>query len=1331
MHSVQFEISKPTDESAFEDMCARIYGVVFDDPQPQTNGRRGQAQGGIDVFVDAPEGRIGIQCKKYADGALKFKHVEQEVSKADSARAPIVRLIVATTATSDAGLLRAVQELSDKRVSMGKYPVRIEFWQEICRHIQGNSILQNDYAPNAPGALFHRIEKQQAELRANIFQVNSTLEILAGLPSARADSINKFLSSQLDKVNDVLQEARFNDALDAVTRIGSDMALFDAHQQARWHVQRGICTWHLQSGAEAAADFLRAAELYPDDEKIVAAKIRGLLFLEKTDDAIAIGQDATQRFPASVHVWISYMNARLVKGDALALTDFPASMREDSDVLQLAAWSCKHTGDLNGAVVLSTKATTKENAGFFARSTALSFLLDTATVDPVQASHGILNTATLKSLRHATNAFSPRRENLWPVQSPKAVQEVIEHLAYSYIILGTPQETLILIEEARHADALSSRLKRVALDAYRRLNLIDEFNRFGKEWFGSLDEEGLILIAENASNTGDVSLIESVRAQLQKKGPIEEKFDSLLLAMRWVALSRAASGMQQALAEVHVANISKSDNIALICGGARILHAAKDSASTAAAIERAQTLVSKDASPLNRMLLADLLFETRNLGLAAKLYEGFTTKGCHSELHNRLLYAYISSGALHKARELIRAFPEQWTSDERALSLAIDLGNKTSDWESLVPLAEVNSERRPDDVGAWLLRLTLDLKMCKMSRLHSTLEAVPAELTGAARLLAHVAALELRFGQAAKGMRRLYSMFRRKHEDATASSAYLVTILGATSELPFMEDTLPKVISGSTVSLKNDLGEVLMLSLEPEGFDDLPSKEGFYAASSETAKVLNGKTLGEKISLPGPFGSTRNFLINGITSTYRWLLQEAQKRVNSLSKSEIPILSLSVPQNDNGADFSHVHAMLKKQSEHIRHSLQIYANGPITIGILSQLLGRNVIDIISGWPLDAPPLYVCTGTNDERNNAVNLLIRANADYVIDAATIAELGIVECLDVLSILPRVYISTKAIEVLEAHLDEANTARSNGSMYDENGRMRFVEFSEKEKSRRKSLAQKMLDAAKDYCITLPAYGPVETPKALHKFQEVLSDEEYAALLLSSEKNATLFSIDGRLSQIGKAENNFTSVWPQEVIRFAVERKKLESRKYHFAVISMFLRKRSFISLGPLDLVFMCLQGGYILQEGLQRFKEYLSSASSEYNSVLQVAFDFLELQAQHRTQVKAFAELLEHILEAVLRHPESTHPELLAQADMVITRIAFANNRQMIPYALVEEDREARILSFIKAFKVSIQKATKFAATPLQCREIKLYVLHCKSSPLLMHGEPPKLSIAVNPA
>lgn len=183
MHNVQFEISKPTDDGAFEDMCARIYGTVFNDPLPQTNGRRGQKQGGIDVFIDAPEGRLGVQCKRYADGALRLKHVEHEVLEADKANTPIVRLIVATTATSDAVLLREVQDLSDARVAKGQYPVKIEFWQDLCRHIRGSSKLQNDYAPNAPGAVFHRLDEQNSGIEANLLSINSKLEVLTGLPS--------------------------------------------------------------------------------------------------------------------------------------------------------------------------------------------------------------------------------------------------------------------------------------------------------------------------------------------------------------------------------------------------------------------------------------------------------------------------------------------------------------------------------------------------------------------------------------------------------------------------------------------------------------------------------------------------------------------------------------------------------------------------------------------------------------------------------------------------------------------------------------------------------------------------------------------------------------------------------------------------------------------------------------------------------------------------------------------------------------------------------------------------------------------------------------------
>ncbi len=94
MHAVQFEITKPTDDSAFEDMCARIYGELFGDPMPKINGRRGQAQGGVDIFVNSGAGRLGIQSKRYVDGALKLKLVEKELERADKMKLPIIKLVV-------------------------------------------------------------------------------------------------------------------------------------------------------------------------------------------------------------------------------------------------------------------------------------------------------------------------------------------------------------------------------------------------------------------------------------------------------------------------------------------------------------------------------------------------------------------------------------------------------------------------------------------------------------------------------------------------------------------------------------------------------------------------------------------------------------------------------------------------------------------------------------------------------------------------------------------------------------------------------------------------------------------------------------------------------------------------------------------------------------------------------------------------------------------------------------------------------------------------------------------------------------------------------------
>ena len=1330
MHNVQFEITKPTDEAAFEDMCTRIYGTVYKDPLPQTNGRRGQAQGGIDVFIDGPDGRIGIQCKRYADGALKFKHIEHEASEADRANSPVVLLIIATTATSDVGLLSQVQGLSDQRLGEGKYPVKIEFWQDICRHIRGSSKLQNDYAPNAPGAFFHRSEEHHAETRTSLLSIEAKLEVLTGLPIGRSDSVNKFITSQLDAVNEVLLAARFKDAQEDLLRIGSNMSLFDAHQQARWYVQRGVCTWHLENGALAAPDFLHAAELFPDDEKITAAKVRGLLFLDRFDEALQVGQEALERFPASEHVWIAYANARMFKELPVLLTDAPAVMRENADVLQLLAWVRKKAGDLAGAVELSAKALSKAGSAFFVRNTALAFALEAATSDVVRFSNGLVSEAAIATLNSAVDAFSPRNERVWSVQSPESVQDALTHLGFSYLVLGKPEEALVLIEEARHRGALSPRLKRVLLETYCRQDRLGELVQCGREWLDELEEEALILVAETASNAGEASLVDAVLARVEKNGAKKESALPLLQALRWVALWNSGVGRKQALEDIRAADVVSSNFLGLLCGAARVLHAAEDEEAAEAVITKACSLASDKTASSERLLLADLLFATDRFELAARQYEMLAPNGKHSELHNRLLRCYVRTGALRKAKQLVLSFPDSWTSDERALSLAIELGQQASDWSFLHPLAALHCEQRPLEAGAWLLRLVLDLKMRMMARFHHVLESIPEQLSGPPRLLAQVASLELRFGRQESGMRRLYGMFRRNLDDATVASSYFITMVAAPADLPFMEDSLESVRAGAAVILKDDFGERMTLVLDPDGFESLPPRDGFFVPTSETACHLVGAVVGQSIKLPGAFGTERHFVVDGVTTAFRHLIRIAQDRVKSPAVSNLPVMSVPIPTTEEGADFSHMHAMLKRQSEHSKRALQAYGESPITVGMLARLLGRNVVDMITGWSFDAPPLFVSTGTTEQREAALKLLQRGDAEYVVDAATITELAVLERLDVLEALPCVYISTKSVETLEARLEEAKLFRSEGQMFDDNGVMRLVEYTDRDRELHAKFIQGMVDAARQRCTVLPAYGPEELPIEFDRETTVLEEEELATLLLSAEKNATLFTVDGRLAQFCYLVLGRMSVSPQEVLRHAVVIGKLKPQHYSFVVARMFLRNRSFVSLGANDFLSMLRQGGATFKDGFRRFKEYLSSSAIDFNSALDVAFESLELQARHPTQFRAFFELFGHLMEALLRHPHCERIRVLNHANDFVCAFAQSNSGESVLYAPAERQRQSREKYLVQLFADEFKSAEEFSRS-LGQRAIKLGVLMCAQPPCLVFDggglEPDNLSSA----
>lgn len=240
------DISKPKNAEDFEEFCLITYRVVFGDPTATKNGRSGQKQHGVDIFLHRQGQRIGIQCKRVTFSELTEKIIDAEVALADEGKVPITELIIATTAPNDTKLIRYAQDLSDRRKSNGLFTVSLAFWDTLESFVRQYPELEYLFSPNAPGGAFYQSSQQHDESFHLLEKIHaavssSGLGSQGILPEARHDSLNKVITGQLDDIRKSILAGKFRDALDRITNIGNSFDTFDAHQRFRWHSQRAIC----------------------------------------------------------------------------------------------------------------------------------------------------------------------------------------------------------------------------------------------------------------------------------------------------------------------------------------------------------------------------------------------------------------------------------------------------------------------------------------------------------------------------------------------------------------------------------------------------------------------------------------------------------------------------------------------------------------------------------------------------------------------------------------------------------------------------------------------------------------------------------------------------------------------------------------------------------------------------------------------------------------------------------------------------------------------------------------------------------------------------------
>jgi tetratricopeptide (TPR) repeat protein len=1318
LHTIAIEIPKPKNESDFERMCAQIYGVVYRDPLPKINGRKGQSQGGVDIFISPKEsGRIGVQCKKYFLTVLTEKHIYAEVKAADDIGTPIECLLIATTSPNDATLLKKVQKLSDDRKAKSLFAVEVEFWGDIELRIAAHPVLQDSYAPQLPGAAYYRQELALNTISKMVIETNEKIVVnQASLPPGKDSSLDKVISAQLDQTNEFLKVFRFKDGIAHLAIVGKDLSLLDSHQKARWHLQYGLCLWLSQGDTdEAATHFINAEENYPNDDRMSAAKMRGLMLKGDNDAALIAGQEAIKRFPESVHVWLSYANAKLIKGEQIGLDAFPSSMRTETEVLHIAALAAHKDGDLVLAQKISLQAAVHPGAGFFTRAGALQLTVELASSTPVASYHGFLPEFNLEALKKVVELFEPRVEKLWAVQS-SAINETASQLGYALLIQLRYQEALDLVAQAQERGISTKELFRVHIQALSEQKGYKEALSLAKERFNDLNAEALLIASELAEKLGDVEFIERAinSAKLWTK-PATETID-ILIGMRWAALVREGKS-ELAVREILESDLEAKGTFNQICSATRILFTDGKRKEASKLVERARVLVSTGSRDTENLMLAELFYKVALWTEAEKIYETIAPVGKLSSLHNQLLACHIKTLNRKKAKALLASFPDNWPENDVTRELAIELGQSAGDWEFLRPLAQAQLTKAPERAISWVFQLDVFFKIKSLAEFQDLLQQVPEDLAGKIPSISRLASIELRYGQAQRGLRRLYRLVRRNFEEPEVFSTYFLSIVAGPKNLPMFDHAMSAVVAGTAITLCDDVGQEQTIIIDPLDTGELPKRDGFSAPNSVQAIKLIGAVVGQTIGIPDSFGGVRNFTVKAVQSAYLDMLILARAKADSVhGLPNMKTIKIGTT-GDSVNDFSSMHLELRRASEKTKRIFDTYVEGRLTLGSFCRMQGQSPIDVATGWPSDGPSLYVGAGDMQERTDALTILQSDNVNYVTDSLTIAEIVNFGMQEIFATLPNVYISPVTFQVLENYLVQAQADASVGTAADINGKLTVFEHDDNYRHRRLRLANSMIDLVKQNCIVQPAYGDLAPAVEYAEIADILEAEEREMLLLAKEHAGVLFTLDGRLRQIAKFALDIRGVWPQVVLMHCGAFEKITKEKYSAFVIAQFLNNRSFVSLGAHDLVWMVKQGGSYLQRGMALFKIYIESLTTEFKSTYDVAFNFLSHAANQSIHLGAFGELLIHIVEAFLRRkdcPTDLIDDVAFRLDALTESIAEPD----YPYHLANNEPNKRLNSQRLYLRKCLVEASKTAASSSSNRPVAIRVLYCGKIPWIIH-------------
>lgn len=1060
------------------------------------------------------------------------------------------------------------------------------------------------------------------------------------IPTARDSSANKLISRSLDHIYGKLRSCQYRDALADLERLGEDLGSFDSHQRARWFLMRGTCSWHLTSEKEASADFLKAATLCSDDDKIAAAGVRGYLLSNELESARQAADAALEQFPQSLSVWIAAKNVDIREGKPIREDGIPSQHRHEADALNIVAWGLRQSGNISTASDLSRRAAALPTANFFTREAAVTLTLEELASNPLSSAFRSISANESQKLTEVATLFEPKSERLWPVQGTSSQIQAVANLGFVYILLNRQDEALDLIRNARDRGIDDASFIRIEMEAYSRNGDLPAAIRAGESSLESGPLESIMMFAQVAAESDDVLRLERALSAVEKL-PNATVYDlDAIRALRWHALS-AAGKRDEVLAEISKIDFNECTSVPLLIQANHESRTSGDTDSSERILNRLFDLITDVSSPGERYMLARALIAAARLEDAIVVLRQLVRNDAHGQVGNDLLYCLIQVGAYEDAKSYFEKWPVAWLSDESCRRLALQLSQEAGDWGLFKRVAQASLDAGPELAYNWILRL-ISASRESPEELELVVASIPSSLTGTCQEIAQIATTEIINGHADTGVKRLYRMRRQSMTDIEAAASHLSAHLLTAERLPLLDAKSECVGPGTFFTVVDEQGQAYTRAIDPVDMGGLPESGDFRAAGSDQVAPFLGKKVGDEVIISAPFAADRTLRIEQIGSSYLLLVQSSSQLLKESFASPSFLSVVSVPEDAEGnADVealrSQFRDQIKKSGESARSMFSTYASHPMTIGMLSWALGKSLFDLITLWPHEDAELFVGGSSLESRKKEGKIISEGTKKFVIDAATLIELGRLQCLHLLKGIPKPHCSTKTYDLLRGELEGAKRFRASGTAVEHEGNLAVIEISDEEWARRVELLEEVVRATEQCCELLPSYGPMDWKRVPPELRKAVSTEEASVLLLALQLDAHILCLDERLKLLGSV-CNLRGIGVQALMAHCRDTGLMDAHSYSMAVLRSFLSGRSHTSLSSMDLLAGLYQGNGFTDRLLSEFQADIADPRIDISSAITVSLGLIALLCCTRNIQYGYTLEIAYVLfSGIFRHPD----------------------------------------------------------------------------------------------